>query len=145
MPGAYTSFEQILFPLERNVWFCIVAIFCIGFLFTHLLKFVNHQTREFILGEGNRMPFTNMFRAFLGGGIQPIPKKNFARFILMVWIIGCIVLTNSYQGSLFKFLHEPKKQPLPETIEELFAKKYTIFANTHWQRLFEGRTELEKM
>lgn len=146
LPRPFTSIEQLFFPFKYIIWSCIAAMFCIGLVVIVFLKYAaNSKKTEFVVGKRNQTPFMNMINSSLGGGIQTAPKRNFARYILMVWMMGCVVLRNSYQGSLFKFLQTPKVKPLPNSLDELLSKNYSIIVSKSAYYLFENMPNYQKL
>lgn len=146
MPRPYTSIEQLFFPFKYIIWSCIGAMFSIGLVVVVFLKYVgNTKSLAFVVGKRNRMPFMNMINTFFGGSIQLSPKRNFARYVFMIWMIGCIVLRNSYQGTLFTFLQQPKAKPVPSTLNELLEKNCTILASKTSYFLFENTPSFQKL
>lgn len=146
MPRPYTSIEQLYFPFKYLIWSCIVVMFCIGFIIIASLNFVaNEKIRNFVVGPNNQTSFCNMINIYLGGGIQNLPKRNFARYILTVWMLGCIVLRTSYQGSLFRFLQEPKTRTLPKTFKDLLENNYTLLMAESANYIFKSMPGASKL
>lgn len=146
MPRPYTSIEQLYFPFKYIIWSCIVAMFAIGFIVIGTLNVVaNKKLREFVVGPNNQTSFINMISIYLGGGIQHLPKRNFARYILTVWMLGCIVLRTSYQGSLFRFLQEPKTKTLPKTFKNLLENNYTLVMAESANYLFKNMPGINQL
>lgn len=127
-PLPYTAVQQLLFPFSNTVWCCVVVTFMIGIMAICCLKLLAKKKHQiFVFGTHNSMPTINMLNVCLGGGVSPLPQRNFARYLLAIWLMGSLVLRNSYQGALFKFLRTPKSRPLPKAVTELIANNYTFY------------------
>lgn len=143
--GPYTSIQQLLFPFGSSVWYCVIAMFAIGIMIILKLKlFGSKQHQNFVFGENNSIPLLNMVSTYLGGSVNPLPKRNFARYILYVWMLSSIVLQNSYQGSLFKFLRTPKTIPLPTTVSQMVAENYKFYIPDIYIGYFQHLLEMYK-
>lgn len=141
--GPYTSIQQLLFPFGSIVWYCVITLFVIGILVILNLKlFGNNMHRNFVFGENNSIPLLNMISTYLGGSVNPLPRRNFARYILSVWMLSSIVLQNSYQGSLFKFLRTPKSIPLPTTVSQMVDENYKFYIPDIYIMYFQHLLEM---
>lgn len=106
-----TPLEKLLAPFTPHLW--DITSLCILLAVTIILitKKMTRRQRHFIIGGySNSTPILNMFNTFLGGSIgNPRFAKaryfgTFARSLLMIWLIGCLVLRGTYQGALYDFL-----------------------------------------
>ncbi len=106
-----TPLEKLLAPFTTHLWQCtglsvLLAVICIA-----LTKTLTRRWRHFIIGGYlNSSPILNMWNAFLGGSIGN-PRfgtarylSTFARTLLMIWSLSCLVLRGSYQGALYNFM-----------------------------------------
>ncbi|XP_073811713.1 uncharacterized protein [Musca autumnalis] len=85
---------------------------------------------NFIFGTHNRHPMRNIFITFMGYPMpsQAIPKRNFARFLLMSWLLLTFELRNAYQGKMYDSLRLAKRLPVPKTINELIKRDYILLS-----------------
>jgi hypothetical protein len=58
-----------------------------------------------------------------------LPGRNFARYILMVYVLFCLILRSAYLGKQFEFMFKDIRPKDVETIEELIEKNFTIYAD----------------
>lgn len=123
----YSSIQQLSFPFDQKIWFCIIASISLGIIAIGLLNYAtNKNCQRFVYGKNTGVPILNLFAIILAVSIQAMPKRNFARTLFCLWLFGCFVLQNSYQGALFKFMQNPKSKPPPQTIDDLLNENYTI-------------------
>lgn len=118
---SYTSIEHLYFPFDQIVWYCIIAAFL---MFLMMSIFVKHST--LLIDDKDSHFFLTLLSEILQNSISSLPKTNFIRMLLALWMISCIVIRSSYQGSLFEFLRHHKKMPSP-TIDELRDANYQFF------------------
>lgn len=132
----YTSLEKLFFPFYKSVWFYLILLFTSATLIITWMKFVTKKKREFLIGKRNGSPFLNTINVCFGGVINPIPKRNFARIILINWIIFAMIIRNAYQGTLFGFLNSEQRHRPLYTLAEIFDKS-NIAINV-WTARFQG-------
>ncbi|XP_059619128.1 uncharacterized protein LOC132263401 [Phlebotomus argentipes] len=135
-----TAMEKILYPFNITVWTSILAVFIIWTVVVIVGKFLPVRKRIFIFGFNNHFPFVNVINVFLGGSMPSSPRRNFARFLLISWIILSLVVRTSYQGALFGFLKESKGPVLVDSIEEMQEEGYKIYGSHEILRQFPFRT-----
>lgn len=104
-PGeAFGSFEKLFRPFQNLVWVFLVAVFGSGFIIIAIINYQKQAIRDFFFGESIKYPCLNMINAFVGGSQEKLPQRNFARTLLMIFLLFCLVQRALYQGSLFQFL-----------------------------------------
>ncbi|XP_073832587.1 uncharacterized protein isoform X3 [Musca autumnalis] len=103
-----SPFERLYKPFRYIIWSC----FSSSFLF------------------GNRLPFTNLLSTLFGGVAEgQLPQRNFARYILTVWLLYTFVLRSAYSGALFQILQDGSGKNNLKTLDEVVAHNYTIYAS----------------
>jgi hypothetical protein len=68
----------------------------------------------------------------LGGGMMTLPNRNFARFILVMYIWFALIIRTGYQGVQFDMMLKEMRPKDIETIDELIANNYTIYHEEGW-------------
>ena len=70
-----------------------------------------------------------MVEVFLGGTLkeQTLPTKNFARTLLMIFILYSLIIRTVYQGSLVRNLQSENRKPSVTNIDEMIEKGYTLY------------------
>lgn len=121
--------EKLYFPFQLSSWTCLSVCFVISAVVVAIIKFIKPQRRAFIIGQGNDIPFTNTINIFLGGTLPTTPGRNFARFLMMLWILFSIVLRGSYQGALFMFLKSQKNISIADTLPKMIEKDFKIYGD----------------
>ena len=117
-------------PFHNNVWipiiiflgFCILSILCIkcGFI-----KF-----RRIFLEFKSRSSILNIFAIIFGVSLHTLPRKNFARLLLMTFILFSFVYRNIYQGGLFLHMQSEIRKGPVTSINEMVEKGFDFYIST---------------
>lgn len=111
-----------------------------------ILRCAGRQRLAFVFGVANHTPLLGLFAILLGATASPtLPTRNFARFVLVVWTLGCIVLRNSYQGALFHFMQTPMTTAPIGSISELVSHNYTLRMAPDLFALFDETSQLRSL
>lgn len=135
-PGEpYTSLEKIFFPFKGTVWLCICILFIAAVILVIFLKFVRSSKRQFIFGPKNDSPLLNMINIFLGGAIIRLPRRNFARTLLLIWMSMSLILKSAYQGRLYHFIRTDQRSYALDDLAKIAKTNYTIYATPKFYNL----------
>jgi hypothetical protein len=127
-PGRhYTSFEKLLQPFDLYVWICYLLIFHAAIIAIFILKGRPKIVRNFILGRDVRTPILNLIAISFGVTAFKVPGRNFARTLLMIYILYMLVMRTAYQGALFKSLQMDLHKPVPKSILEMIDKDFEFY------------------
>lgn len=104
----YTPFEKLIIPFDKETWTAIVITFMLGFIVIFLVKKCHVGWQIFVFGSFVSTPAFNMAIAFFGQGqVQNVlPGRNFARYLLMLFILFCLVIRTGYQGVQFELIYQ---------------------------------------
>ena len=61
-----------------------------------------------------------------------LPGRNFARFVLMLYIMMCLVMRTAYQGKQFEFITKEMRRPDIKTIDEFIARQFNILVHEEY-------------
>jgi len=127
-PGeSLSSFEKLFRPFQNVVWIFLLVTFASGFIVIALISQQREEVKAFIFGASNRTPYLNMITIFVGGSQHNLPKRNFARSLLMMFMLFCLVQRALYQGSLYQFLQSDDRSPELQTIDEMMEKNFVFY------------------
>jgi hypothetical protein len=59
-----------------------------------------------------------------------LPRKTFPRFILMMFIILCLILRTCHQSLLYDLMQKDLRREELKTIDEAIEKGYTFYMRT---------------
>lgn len=105
-PGRlFTSFEKLFKPFNSVLWVCIIIVFTLSFVTVLVLRYQSKKAQNFVFGRNISTPFLNLINIFFGGSLNKTPVRNFARTLLALFMVYCLIIRSSYQGG---FLVNPK-------------------------------------
>lgn len=125
-----TPFERLIKPFRYIIWSCFSSMFIFAILFIYYLRFLGRsKLMDFVYGQGNRLPFSNLLSTLFGGSVlSSLPNRNFARFILIAWLWYTTVMRTAYSGQLYNILQDGKARNTMSSFQEVVNKNYTIYA-----------------
>ncbi|XP_055904875.1 uncharacterized protein LOC129940531 [Eupeodes corollae] len=104
IPKPYSSLEILLLPFDRYTWFTLLILL--------MAKWIGK-----VFWKRNSIEMATL-------------EKSSARFHILTWLFSILILQSSYEGSIFKFLHNSPRRELPESLEEALAQGYKIIARS---------------
>lgn len=122
----YNDFEKLLMPFDSDVWNWIILTFSSAFVVIFILKFAA-RARIFIIGATVQTPSLNVLMIFSGTSQVTMPGRNFARFLVMQFIIFSMIIRTAWQGKMFEFLQQEIRKPEVQTIDEMIEKNFTFY------------------
>lgn len=118
-PGIeFSTFSKLLSPFDMNVWHAVNCMMIVVILVSSILKCQSKKVQDFVFGKQNRTPFLNIVNVIVGSPMYKIPGRNFARWILMMFVIMWLVFRTLYQAILFQNLQITKSNHPVQTVEE---------------------------
>ncbi|XP_055522407.1 uncharacterized protein LOC129716597 [Wyeomyia smithii] len=138
----YTAFEKLFRPYDRSSWLAIGVTVTTAGTTIFLLRLASRNTRQFIYGADNRTPFYNTISIFLIGSISRMPTRNFARTLLLLWMIHCLVIRTVYQGSLYNYLRSDSNHDPVDTVKEIERSDLHYHMLQISERFFQNNTRI---
>jgi len=123
-----TITEKLFLPFDTQTWIMLIITFVTAFLVIFISHLMPEKIRNLIFGKGIKTPGLNIFFIFFGIGQMKIPDKSFPRFLLMVFILFCLIFRTCYQSKLFEFMTSDMRKASPMTIDDLYENNFTIYA-----------------
>lgn len=137
-PGElYTQLEKMFLMFDVEVWIGIGVTLSIGLCAIKVINLMPTKVQNFIFGWKIQTPTLNLVNIFLNGSQHKAPKRNFARFLLMLFIIWSLIIRTCYQSKLFEYLQNDLRRPHLKTIEDLRLKNFTFFGPEKGEYLAE--------
>jgi hypothetical protein len=147
----FTNWEKVLLPFDEEIWKFLVITFGLAFSSVFLVNRMPKYFKNLVFGEGIKIPAYNILGTFFGIGQLKLPEGNFARILLMIFILFCLIVRTAYQGKfyinigrtllnrdpvlgvLFEMMTKEIHKKPPETIEDLYNRNFTIISvNASW-------------
>ncbi|EDV99941.1 uncharacterized protein LOC6565228 [Drosophila grimshawi] len=130
VPGGsqLTPMQRLTKPLGYFSWLCTVLSVLVGFGVIGMLQLLARpRLRRFVLGDHNRLPSTQLWSTLLGGMHLHPPRRNFARFLLAMWLLQTLVLRAAYTGDLYILLQDGRVRTPLRSLAEVLEKKYIFY------------------
>lgn len=122
-----SSLESLLKPFQKEVWICLVLILLAVLLVICVTRRQTKRVKSLIFGEEISSPTMNFIAVIFGITHHRLPSKSFARFLLMILIMFCLVTRSIYQGSFYRYLQSNMNHKVIGTIEEMIKKDFTFY------------------
>lgn len=127
-PGVeYGHFEKFTRPFTAYVWLIILVVFASACVVCTLTIIKSGKFSDFLIGEGIKYPIYNVFAVFFGIPQHILPRRNFARYILMCFVLYSLVMRSVYQGAVYQTLKSNDRKPPIATIHELIGRKFAFY------------------
>jgi len=126
----YLEWEKLLLAYDEVTWILIVVTFAAAFaaiFFIH--NFTKQFVHHFVFGRDVTTPSLNVISIFFGVGQVTLPGRNFARFLLALFTIWCLIFRTCYSGLLFEYLIGDGRKPEIKSIDELLERNFTYHMN----------------
>lgn len=121
-----TTVEKFIFPFEKDLWIACIVFYLTGSLVISMVNCQSENVRNFIFGRNVKFPHLNMFAGLIGNTQPRLPGRNFARFILMNYLMFFIVIRTSYIGAYHNVVINMQHHKEIETIQELLDSDIEI-------------------
>lgn len=142
-PGEPVSdFKKLVQPFQKIVWILLILTFVIGLLVVLIVNLRLERVKAFLYGTGIKHPVDNMIAVIFGVSQSKLPRRNFARFLLMMFLIFCLVQRSIYQGSLFIFLQSEGLEKEVQTVEEMVEKDFEFRMYKSYADIIENQPKI---
>lgn len=143
-PGdPYTAYEKLLLPFDEQTWFLIGLFFITAFSTVFFFNFANQAVRNFIFGKNVATPSLNIVMIFCGISQTVLPKRNFARFLLTLYVLYSLVIRTAWQSKLFEFLQKDMRKPEIKSFEEMIEKNFAFYVDGSY-RILHNESDLSR-
>lgn len=142
-PGEkYTKYERLVTPFDSETWTMILSSFIAAYATIAVLNYLNEKIKHHVHGTKFE-PSSNVFAVFFGVSQIPLPRRKFASFLVMLFIVYCIIIRNIWRTEIFAFLQNDSEKPGVKSIEEMVQKNFTLYLNQN-AKLFKGLDLIER-
>lgn len=143
-PELYTSYDKITMPFDLTTWLLLISTFVFAFFMIFILNHSSRRIQEIVYGDGEQISSYNIVSILFGIGQTKLPTSNLLRFILMLFILFCLIFQTAYQGVLYELITTDVQKPTPIKIAELIDQNYTFFQLRDSLRNMEMNFMLDK-
>jgi hypothetical protein len=121
----YTQLEKMFLMFDKATWICTGVTLGTLLLVIQIINLMSIKVQKFVFGRDIRTPTLNLADIFLNGGQNREPGRNFARFMLMFFVIWSLIIRTCYQSELYKNLQTDMRKPIIQSIDELNEQNFT--------------------
>lgn len=145
-PGEeYTPIEKLLLPFKPYIWLSLTIIFSFSIIVILFLRCcATLQQRNFIIGRNMQEPVLNFLNIVLGNSLHVLPYRNFARTLIVIWILACLVFRTIYQGSLFYFMQDSSNKSSVLYLEGMVNRDYIFYMTANIESFFQNNPKVHK-
>jgi hypothetical protein len=122
-----SAIEKLANPLEISIWLWTLASTIIGFTTIFFIKRSPKEVQDFVFGNNIQSPAMNLINVIFGGSLHKLPKRNFSRFFLALFILYCFIIRSSYSGNLVKFMQMDTRGKRVQSMAEMIDKDFKFF------------------
>ncbi|KAL7028260.1 hypothetical protein ACKWTF_005781 [Chironomus riparius] len=142
-PGfPYSPYEKLFLPFDLTTWILLATTFGITFITIFIINRLPIKTKNFVYGRKIYTPTLNVVSIFFGIAQARLPTENFSRFILILFVIFCLIFRTCFQSKSFEFLTSEPRRPPPTTLKDLKAQNYTVY--TLYKHMLEKYIQNER-
>lgn len=142
-PGSeLSSVEKYLRPLSLWTWIFSTMTISIAFFVIYVIRKCPMSVQNFVFGERVQDPYLNVLVGLFGGSQTVLPQQNFARFLLMMFLLFCLVIRSVYQGSLYRFLQTKIYHKEAQSIDDMIERDYKFYVVPSILDLIEGQPRI---
>ncbi|KAH8235583.1 hypothetical protein KR032_003323 [Drosophila birchii] len=136
--GSMTPLQRLTRPFRHIIWTCILGSLLLGLLLIGLLRLKQppRALRHLVLGRANHRACLGMWNVLLGGLALYHPRRNFARFLLLLWLLQTLVLRAVYTGQLYLLLQDVEMRAPLQELSQVVAQGYVFHMLPALQSVF---------
>lgn len=122
-PGElYSPLEKMFIMFNVDVWIGIIITLALAIITTQFINALSVKVQDFVYGRNIQTPILNVLSIFLTGAQYKVPGRNFARFLLILFIIWSLIIRTCYQSKLYECLQADMRKPEMKTFDEIKDK-----------------------
>lgn len=130
-PVPYDGFEKLYLPFDLATWIWTLIVFAVAFLTIFIVNRMKLEIQNLIFGENVRTPSLNVIAAFCGISQVVMPTRNFARFLVMSFILYSFMIRNLYQGLMCEFFQSDLREPKSiKSVEDIDASGFEYYLDS---------------
>jgi hypothetical protein len=126
----YSRYEKLQFPFDETTWKMIFIVFVIAFVTIFVVNLMTVKIRNIVIGENVNTPSLNIAVNFFGLGQIVLPRRNFARFLVMVFILYCLIIRTAWQSKMFEFMQKEMRKSEVKSMEEARGKLENFYTES---------------
>jgi hypothetical protein len=122
-----SSMSKLLSPFYDSALYFIYILMLVIVIVTITLKYQSRNVQDFVFGKQNKTPLLNIMNVMVGSPLNKPPGRNFARWILTMFVIMWLIIRSLYQAVLYKELQSSERSLPVQTIQESLDLGYVYY------------------
>jgi hypothetical protein len=135
-----TALEKLVYPFDGPSWTILISFILIGVAVIFIIKKHSKTIQNFVFGRGVQSNSFNLLRVFLEVSLTKLPGRNFARYLLMCFVIYSLVIRTVYQASFYELMKTQKSHEEIKTMDEVIKSGFPIYLGFTTADLAKGNT-----
>lgn len=127
LPMPLNPLLKFVRPMQLEVWYAMGVMIIIASIAIFLIRMIPDNYYKQIFGKRMRDEFLNLLIGFIGLSQTALPEKNFPRFLLMMFLILCLVIRSLYLGSLFNMMKSEIRSKEFTTIHDFYDAGFEFY------------------
>lgn len=137
-PGEeFTGYEKLLLPFDSSTWLLISVTFVIAYSTIFVVNLSSIRVKNYIFGTNVSTPSLNVAAIFFGISQHVSPRRNFARFLAMLFVMFSLIIRTAWQGKMFEYLQKNITKSEVQTIEEMIQRNFTFYMLDQFENNYE--------
>ncbi|CAG9811684.1 unnamed protein product [Chironomus riparius] len=127
----YTPYEKLLLPFDTETWILLFVTFVVTILSIFIINRLSKGTQNIVYGKRVENPIWNVISIFFGISQTKLPTTSFPRFILILFIVFCLIFRTCFQSKSYEFMTTKPRRAPPKTQQDLIDMNYemvTVFS-----------------
>lgn len=109
-------FLKLFYVFDFALWMTLIIIFMVSSVILYFMQSENIQ-----------LNYLSLLIAFVGGSEKKVPKRNFPRILMAMFLLFFLVVRSIYQGALFNVLKRDVFVSKIKTIDDINRLQYTFY------------------
>ncbi|KAM7346404.1 uncharacterized protein ACRADG_006352 [Cochliomyia hominivorax] len=128
-----TSFEFFLYPFTAGTWVLLIVMNILALGVAAFLRRIFYKSGLKNLGHSSM----DIIAISLGLSAQYKPELHTGKILNATWMIYTLILRTTYQALLFHLIRTHVTRNMPQTLEELVAKNYSLIMEPATFQIFK--------
>lgn len=135
---------KIFLPFTIASWISIGMVAMLAFCVVKLVKLTPKILQDYVIGSNVTGSLLNVWKIFLGGSLQILPRKNFPRFLLAKFLIFTLIIRSLYQGKIFDIMKKDVRTVELKTIDQFIEHEFTFYISEYVVDRLQGSRVMKR-
>jgi hypothetical protein len=138
----YNAFDKLILPFDLGTWIWTLITFFASYATIFVVYLMKVEVRNIVFGENVEYPSLNVLAHFFELSQNVMPRRNFARFIVMMFILLSFMVRNLY---LNDYLQRDMRRPEPIQSEDINQTELVLYVDKRFWNFWNAAKLLAKI